>query len=275
MRAGGGAVHRALLDSLQDAGDAEHIVSEVEIPVVDALAPGAFAIGGDIVPLRGYPERPKIEPADAAELPRRNAPAHAVVGKIRQRMAQGGKLPVENGEYARLGRVEDQVVHAVVAMHDAGFVPGRDIVRQPGDQIVHLLDLFRFGRLVLLAPASDLAREIIARLAVIGKADGGVIDAVQRGDHAVHFVVDRCALSLRHPRQRLVPQHAAFDAIHDVESAPNHVLVLAQGVGPRHRDIGLAQGADHAELAIHGMRRGQQLGRRAGLGAHRITLAAG
>src|SRR3990172_8083029 len=95
VRAGGGAVHRALLDALQDGGDAEHIVGEVEIPVVDALAPGAPAVGGDVVALRGDPQRREIEPADAAELPRRYAPAHAVIGKIRKRMPEGGKLPVE------------------------------------------------------------------------------------------------------------------------------------------------------------------------------------
>src|SRR5512141_1145793 len=42
VRAGSGAVHRTLLDALQNGGDAEHIVGEIEIPVVDAAAPGAL-----------------------------------------------------------------------------------------------------------------------------------------------------------------------------------------------------------------------------------------
>src|ERR1700690_738057 len=87
VRCGGGAVHRALLDALKDGGDAEHVVGEVKIPVVDALATGAPAVGGDIVALGGDAQRRQIEPADAAELPRRNAPAHAVIGEIPQRMA--------------------------------------------------------------------------------------------------------------------------------------------------------------------------------------------
>ena len=275
VRAGRGAVHRAFHDALQDGGDAEHIVGEVEVPVVDALAPGAPAVGGDVILLRGYPQRREIEPADAAELPRRNAPAHAVIGNVRQRMPQGGELPVEDGENSRLARMENQIVEAVIAVHDGGFVACGNVVRQPGDEIVHGLDFFRFGGLVLLAPAPDLAREIIAGLAEIGQADGLVIHLVQHRDDAVHFVVDRGALGLGHAGQGLIPQHAPLDAVHDVEGAPDHALVLAQGVGLGYRDIGLAQRGDHAELALDRMRRGQQFRRGPGLGAHRIALAAG
>src|ERR1035437_4755069 len=104
VRAGRGAVHRAFHDALQDGGDAEHIIGEVEVPVVDPFAPGAPAVGGDVFPLPRYAQRLEIEPADAAELPRRNAPTHAVIGNIRQRMPQSGELPVEDGENSRLAR---------------------------------------------------------------------------------------------------------------------------------------------------------------------------
>src|ERR1035437_471187 len=90
-----------------------------------------------------------------------------MIGNVRQRMPQSGELPIEDGENSRLGRMENQIVEAVIAVHDGGFVSGGNVVRQPGDEIVHGLYFFRFGRLVLLAPAPDLAREIIAGLAVI------------------------------------------------------------------------------------------------------------
>jgi hypothetical protein len=52
-------------------------------------------------------------------------------------MAQGRQFPVEHGQDARLGRVENHVVEPEVAMHDGRVFAGRNVVRQPGDQLVH------------------------------------------------------------------------------------------------------------------------------------------
>ena len=52
-------------------------------------------------------------------------------------------------------------------------------------------------------------------------------------------------------------------------------FVLAQQVHARHRHVAAGQRAHDAELALDGMRRGQQLGHRPGLGAHHVARAAG
>src|SRR5437762_13109043 len=99
-------------------------------------------------------------------------------------MAERRELPIEHREHARLAWMEDHVVEPIVAVNDGGRVAGRDIPRQPLDQTVHRFDLFRFRGLVLSAPAVDLAGEIVAWLAVLGKTDGLKSEAVQRRDDA-------------------------------------------------------------------------------------------
>jgi hypothetical protein len=122
----------------------------------------------------------------------------------------------------------------------------------------------------LLGPACDLALEVVAGPAVAGQARGLHVDLVQRGDHAVHLVVDRGAFGAGHAGQRLVPQHAARDELHHVERAADHRLVLAQQEHARHRHGGGVQRLHHRELAVDRVGRRQQPGRRAGLAAHHV-----
>ena len=162
-------------------------------------------------------------------------------------------------------------------MHDGDAVlvacAGRHVCGQPGHELVHLFDGLRDRGGVLLAPAADLALEVVAGLAVAGQAALGEFDAVQRGDDAVRFVVDGRALGRCHAGQGLVPQHAALHEFHHVEGSADHGLVLAQCVHARHGHVGALQAAHHGEFALDGVGRGQQLGHGAGLGAHHIALA--
>ena len=48
---------------------------------------------------------PGTEPGHAARRARRHAPGHAMVGKVGQRMAQCGQLPIQDRQHPRLGRV--------------------------------------------------------------------------------------------------------------------------------------------------------------------------
>ena len=208
-----------------------------------------------------------VQAADAAEGAGRDVPGHAVVAEVGQRVAHGGQLPVQHRQHARFGGVEDQVVEPEVAVHHrhhrlvARAV--RDVLRQPFDQPVHGLVGAGDRGLVLLAPARDLALEIVAGPAEIGQAECGHIQLVQRGDDAVHLVVDRRALLARHARQRLVPEHAALHELHHVEGAADDRFVLAQQVHARHRHLAAGQRVHDPELALHRMGRGQQPGRRA------------
>ncbi len=241
--AGGRAGLHPLGDALQDGGNAEQVVGEVEIPVgLQSFGRGearAVAVQADVLGFRGNAQAGDVKAADAAERARRDVPGHAVVAEVGQRVAQGGEFPVEHGKHARLGRVEHQVVEPVVAMHDAdhGLVAslGGDVRRQPCHQLVHLGDRLGDGGHVLLAPAADLALEIVAGLAVAGKAALGELHGVQRGDHAVHLVVDGAALAVVHAGQGLVPQDAALHELHDVEGTANDRFVFAQAraCGPR------------------------------------------
>lgn len=211
-----------------------------------------------------------------------HVPGHAVVAEVRQRMAQRGELPVEHRDDPRLRGMEHHVVQAVVAMDDRnlGLVARarRHMGGKPVDQALHGLDRLRqfagaIGRgLVLLAPAADLALEVVAGLAVVREAALGELHGVQRRDDAVHLVVDGRAPGVVHAGQGLVPQHAALHELHHVESAADHGFVLAQAMHARHRHAGAGQAAHDLEFALHRMGRGQQLGNRARLGAHHVAL---
>ena len=54
-----------------------------------------------------------------------------------------------------------------------------------------------------------------------------------------------------------IPEDAALDVVHDVEHRPDDRIVLAQGIAPGDRHVGLGQGADDLILPIDGVRRGQ------------------
>ncbi len=126
----------------------------------------------------GDAERREVEAGDAAKAGRRDVPAHQVVREVGERMADRRQLPVEDREDARLGRMEDQVVEPVVAVDDRACAPSSAgmCCRQPVDQPVHRVDVLGLRRLVLLAPAADLAREIVARLAEVLEPDRAIVD---------------------------------------------------------------------------------------------------
>ena len=197
-----------------------------------------------------------------------------MVAEIGQRVAQGREFPVEYGQHARRLGVEHEVVEPVVPVHDGDQLlvarHDRDVLRQPLDQPVHLGDGLGDRGDVLLAPAADLAFEVVAGLAEVGQPNRGEIDAVKGGQHPVHFEVDGSALWRRHARQGLVPQHAAFHVLHHVEGAADHGFIFAQHVHQRHGHCGAVEAAHDLEFALDGMCRGQQAGHGAGLGAHHI-----
>src|SRR6478672_7443116 len=67
LLARGGAVEKALHDALQDAGEAEHVVGDVVIPMGNAVTPGASAVGGDVLRLAGDAGGGEIGAGEAAE----------------------------------------------------------------------------------------------------------------------------------------------------------------------------------------------------------------
>src|SRR4051812_12726798 len=88
LLARGRAVERALHDALQDRGDAKQVVRQIEIPMPDLLAPGARAVCRNVLVFARDAERAQVQAGDAAEAPRGDVPAHAVVGEVGQRVAE-------------------------------------------------------------------------------------------------------------------------------------------------------------------------------------------
>ncbi len=140
----------------------------------------------------------------------------------------------------------------------------RHVPRQPFDQPLHGFDAAaRRVFLVLLREARDLAAQVAGRLAVVGRGRPPRADAVQRRERIAERERVGTTLGDRHVGERRVPEDAALDVVHDVEPRPDHGVVGAEQVGARHGHVGvLAERTDDAELAIHGVRGGQQLARR-------------
>ena len=173
-----------------------------------------------------------------------------MVGEIDQWMSQRGKFPVQYGQNARLGRVKHHVVKAVVAVNNAHLVTRRDVFGQPRHQLIGSVYGFSFCRAVLLAPATDLTLDVVARLAVVAQAHGLWINAVQGNNDTIKLIKMRCPLDWRHAGQAWIPQDAPFETIHDVERSANHFRIFAKRVGARHRHIGERQRADDTKLTI-------------------------
>src|SRR3989442_688253 len=138
-----GTIDDAAHDALRDARGAEHVVRDVEVPMIgnDLLAADAAAIRVDVFRLERDAERPEIEPPHAAEWATAgNVPAHAVIGEIGEWVPQRRELPIQHGDDAGFGRMKDKIVEAIVAMDDGGLVVRRNVLRQPFDQPIHRFD---------------------------------------------------------------------------------------------------------------------------------------
>ena len=151
--------------------------------------------------------------------------------------------------------MDDDVPEPIVAVHERHVVPGGNVLGHPRDQPLHRLDPLRLGGAVLLGPAMDLAREIIPRSPEIGEAERLPVHRVQAREGLTERLVDRGA-----------------DAIHDVERGADDRRVLAERVRARHREPRRAERRDDAVLALHRVRRGQELARR--LAAQDVLAAA-
>ena len=181
-----------------------------------------------------------------------------MIGEIRDGIAQGRKLPVQHRSHARFGRMHDQVVESIVAMHDADPFLRWCPTGKPSDQVMHFRDRFRFRGLILLGPARDLPFQKVAGAAEIGNANRGRVDPVQGCDGRVHLIVDCAAIRVGKAGQFLVPKDAPCDKVHQVEGRADHRGVLAKvmNTGDRHRAV--LQGPQDAELAINSMGAWQQ-----------------
>ena len=147
-------------------------------------------------------------------------------------------------------------------MNDAHRRGRRKMRRQPRDQPLHFRDLLRLRGAVLFRPALDLPRDVIVAAAEVGKPERGGIKRMQPRQGRVHGVVDRGALGGLGRRHVRLPDDAAFDVIHEIERGSGNAGVVAVKHRRSDREALRVKRADHAELAVDGVRGRQQLARR-------------
>src|SRR5690554_6186223 len=153
---GGHAGARARADALQDRRQPEQVVGKVEVPVRADVETGAAGVGLDVVAFTGDAQRVEVQAAESGQEAGRDVPAHQVVGEVGQRMTERGQLPVQHRAHPPPAAVEHQVVEAEVAVHQGHrfVVFGRHVVRQPGDQALHVGDVAVAAGHVLARPAA-------------------------------------------------------------------------------------------------------------------------
>ena len=126
----------------------------------------------------------------------------------------------------------------------------------------------------LVRPALELAREVVARAAVVGEADRGDVEPMDRGHRTRHGVVDGAALPACDPRRCVFGEDAAFHPFHQIEGRAQHCPLGAVVQRLGHRHFGVSQRGQHAELAVDGVRRWHDLAGRL-LAQHRLPNRRG
>src|SRR5207237_10298432 len=101
-------------------------------------------------------------------------------------------------------------VEAVVAVDDRDALLFRYGSRQPFRHLLELRNVLRLRSAVLLGPAIDLTREIIARLAKIAEPDLLGVEDVELGQRLDLSGEDLAPVVRRLARQRRVPEHPAL-----------------------------------------------------------------
>src|SRR5436190_17858029 len=90
-----------------------------------------------------------------------------IVTEVGEGMSERRKLPIEYREHARFGGVIQQIFEPVVPMRDRRRVVGWYVRRQPSRKLAHRRKVVGLRRFVLLLPARELPRHVVAGLAEI------------------------------------------------------------------------------------------------------------
>ena len=153
-------------------------------------------------------------------------------------------------------------------MHDAGVVgagAGRHVGGQPCHQLVHLRNGLGDRGHILLAPAANLALEVIAWFAKVCPSLAPCAWFTACKAAMTRFISSskcRGARGVGHAGQGLVPQHPTLHKLHDIKSATDDdssshsTCICATGTSVPCKPL-------MTELAFNRVGRGQQLGHRA------------
>nr|POF25990.1 putative methylmalonate-semialdehyde dehydrogenase [acylating], mitochondrial [Quercus suber] len=209
---------------------------------------------------------------------------HEQVGDVGPRVADGGHLPVEDADDARLGAVEDDVVDLVVAVHEGAAVARlRRRLPEEGHHVVVVRDV----------------ADGLARVDVLGRGlrfrqrrerlQLPVVEAVGASEVLQPDARRRHAVELRQRRDGRPPQlfalgsrgrfghggvfeDAPIQEGHDVELGPDDGLIITHAEGTWDGHVRGFEGMDDAVFAVDLMGGlGEQFPR--GLLAHDISVA--
>jgi hypothetical protein len=131
-----------------------------------------------------------------------------MIHEVGIRIAERREFPVEDRHHLEPVTTHDQVIEAVIAVHERRAGGWGHVVRKPGDQPIHLRDRLGLAQPILLRPALHLPGDVALGSPEIRKPDGGRIEGVQPGDGRVHGVVDGARSSALRAGHRRIPEHA-------------------------------------------------------------------
>ena len=172
--------------------------------------------------------------------------------QIGDRVTQRGKLPIENGEDARLGWMQDDIVEPVVAVDESHLI-SRQMIWKPCRKGFHRRNALGGHLAIVARPAGDLAGQVALWPSVVGKAQARGIECVQPRQRSVQAVVYGGTLGGVEARQAEVPEQPAIHEAHDIEGAANHGAVRAQVQSVGNRHTAAPQGAQDPILAVDGV----------------------
>src|SRR5215207_241598 len=248
----------AVVDALEDGGQLERREAEVEAePGQVAVAARGIALD-ELVLVEEARGRRRIGHYVSGEQRAESLVDHQQ-RQVGERVADGGHLPVDDGDRTVVV-IDEDVVEPVVAVHHAGRGLRRYVRGEPGVQFVRGGQVAAVRRVELLAPTPHLASQESLWAAEVAEPDRGRVDLVQSRQDVDQPDRDRPgALGAERLELGGVPVRRAGDPLHHVERRAHHALVLTQCVGARHWHLGVPQRRHHAELARHVVRRGEHV----------------
>ncbi|MGX1121601.1 hypothetical protein RKD37_006964 [Streptomyces ambofaciens] len=191
------------------------------------------------------------------------AAVHHQQAQVGQRVAERGHLPVEDRPDLVALAADQDVVEAVVAVHDRRGGGAGQLPAEGGVQLVDAGQVAVARGVELLGPAAQLAVQEALGAAEVREAHLGGVHGVQP-DQGVDQVQHGGAGALGPEGGELLggAERGAVHELHHVEGRPQHLLVLAQEYRARHGHVGRVQRVDDAVLASHVVRGGQDVAER-------------
>ena len=241
-----------MVNTLHDGGQAEQREGYIKVPVWHTAAAGVLAVPVQHLLLFWQAKGFQIgtDQAFGAIDVHWHVVGQAAVGQIRQRVAKGSQLPVEDGHDFGFGWMQHQVADTEVAVGDGGAVVRRDVIRQPLHQGVHGRHVVGAAGFKLAAPALELTGDVVVWLAVAFQTNSFPVGIVQLAHGLDHRLIDRHAFFLRDFGQLWLRVDATVNVVHHIEGGTDDLGVFTQQMDAGYRHISATECVDHLVLTL-------------------------